>query len=371
MRLTISRDLLQTACKIVQPALSNSAINPILGYMHFRVHAGSLTLRCSDGDLEIRQAIALADLVDDYELLIPGVHFFGIVGKLPKGDVTLEAEGNKLTVKCAKSKFTIPLHPEPQAFPRSANVPELQGFNSTCGDIHQLMTLSGYCGTTGAESKWLGYVLIKLEGGTLEMASVGGEKTVAFNSLPGVSGLDGNWRVPVKYFQLAQKLIGDADGETHIYICGERRLSFQFGNTVLSLPLGTLGFADYKKPLPPEINHIISVDAAELGEVLKRLEIARSFRVFAPDNCVDFSTADGQLILSVDHGQDGTASEQMAAEIKGEGITYSIDSGSLLKALGPVTTGRVDLSIMDEEHPMVISSPRHPEWRALVANLVK
>lgn len=370
IKLTISRDLLQAACKIVQPALSNSSINPILTFMHFELGDGKLKLTCTDGDLEIQQIISVPSDVDG-ELLIPGIHFTGIVSKLPKGDVTLEAEGNKLTVKCARSKFTIPLHPDPDAFPPSVKVGELAGLNSTCGDIAQLMSLGGYCGTTGAETKWFGYVLCKLEAGTLEIASVGGEKAVAFCSLPGISGIErAAWHIPTKYFQLAQKLISDADAETHIYICGERRLSFQWGNTVISLPLGTLGFADHRKPMPPEINTSVRVDAADLTDALKRLEVARSFRTFAPDNCVDMSAGDGQLILSVDHGQDGTASEQVAAEITGD-LRYSLDSGSLLKALGPVTTGEVTLNIMDGQHPLVVKAPRFPDWVALVSNLVK
>lgn len=364
MKLQISRDLLQAACKIVIPAASARPLNPVLSFMRIIAEGGWLHLTCTDGELEIQHRVAI-DTPHEGTILVPAAHFSSVVSKLPKADVLLEAEGNMLRVECGRSKVALPLHPDPGVFPNAVAVTGGARLVTSCGEMARLMILSGYCAAPGDGSAWRHWACLEMRGGALTGVTVDSGAAVMYR-LFGLECPDFQWTLQPKAFSLLEKLVNAADDKTELTIMGDTRMMARFGNTIALLPLGTLPFTkEYEKLSAAEISTSFTVDTVGLREAVSRLESARAWQT-AVNNIVSID-ANGEVVsLTVNHGEHGTADEEVSGNCSGQ-LQLQTDTGSLLKAISPITEGYLTIGTPEGSPFVVVTSSAFPDWKAIVS----
>src|SRR5215467_12254 len=108
MKVTVERTELLKSLGHVHRVVERRNTIPILANVLVKAERGKLSLKATDLDLEITDAIA-AEVSPAGSTTVPAHMFYEIVRKLPEGSqVMLEASGDRamLAIKAGRSRFT-------------------------------------------------------------------------------------------------------------------------------------------------------------------------------------------------------------------------------------------------------------------------
>ena len=113
MRATVERSHLLKSLGHVHRVVERRNTIPILSNVLMRGEGGQLTLKATDLDLEVTEAVP-AEIGQGGATTVPAHILYDIVRKLPDGaEVSLDTgEGSQLTVKAGRSRFTLQILPE-------------------------------------------------------------------------------------------------------------------------------------------------------------------------------------------------------------------------------------------------------------------
>src|SRR5690554_212156 len=107
MNFSTNRDALLKPLQVVSGAVERRHTLPILSNVLIRVTANELSMTGTDLEVELVSKVSLEHATPG-EVTVPAKKLLDIVRTLPEGsDVKLEADGNKVVLRCGRSKFTL------------------------------------------------------------------------------------------------------------------------------------------------------------------------------------------------------------------------------------------------------------------------
>ncbi len=307
-------------------------------------------LICRATDLEVAAEVTIPVQIDQPgRALLPGRLLSQLVAKFPDAPVELEGDADRMEIRCGRATFHVrgmpvddfPTLPEP-AEDAPSGVVKADAFNRLVSQVAR-----------AASSDEARPVLtgVKLEASKDALVAAATDSyRLAVRELAWDQGVDAEALVPARALQEAAKASGEAGGAVTL-VLEEKQVSFLFGDRRLTTRLIEGSFPSYGQLLPDTFETSVVVDRAPLVEALQRVAVVALGQANSP---VTLTFEDGSLDLAAANQEIGDASESLAVDLDGEGLSIAFNPTFLLAGLDATGTDQIRIELRDGLKPAVL-----------------
>ncbi|EFL89903.1 DNA polymerase III subunit beta [Ahrensia sp. R2A130] len=354
MRLTLERANLLKSLNHVQRVVERRNTIPILSNVLLKAEDGGLMLKATDLDLEVTEKTT-AEVEQSGATTVSAHTLYDIVRKLPDGSQVLLAvdESNGLLVRAGRSQFRLQMLPESD-FPDLTAAEFTHTFRMGCADFKALIDRTQFAISTEETRYYLnGIYLHAVEADGKEMlravATDGHRLAQAQTEAPdGASGMPGII-VPRKTVGEIQKLLEDPDAFVTVEL-SDSKIRFTVGEVVLTSKLIDGTFPDYNRVIPSGNTKELLLDRATFSSAVDRVSTIASDR----GRAVKLSISDGQLTLSVNNPDSGSAEEELAVGYSDDDMDIGFNSRYLLDITNQLSAEETTFMLADAGSPTLI-----------------
>ncbi len=363
MKITLPVRDLQAALANVVKAVEKTNTIPILGNLLLTAtDAGGLAIRGTDLDLEIESKVQSAVVTNAGSTTAPAHLLYAIVQKFAKdADMTLESKDTAISVRCGRSRFSLPTL-SVSDFPSFDAKPPSHQFTLTATQLGDLFETTAFAISTEATRYYLNGVhlhsVAAANGGIPKLRGVSTDgHRLALAECDGpdgssdIAGPDGNVGLIVPK-KMVEQLTKTLDGQASVAVAiSSNRISFDLGDTRLTSKLIDGTFPDYQRVIPQNNDKIVTVDCKALSEAVARVALVHSVK----GRGVKLSAGEGLITLSVidpDGGAAGT--EEVDADYVGTAMDIGFNSSYLGEILNEIKTDRVQIKLATAGDPTII-----------------
>jgi DNA polymerase-3 subunit beta len=356
MKVTVERTALLKSLGRVHRVVERRNTIPILANVLIRADKSKLSLKATDLDLEVIDAVD-AEVSPAGSTTVPAHMFYEIVRKLPEGSqIVLEASGDRavLAIRAGRSRFTLQTLPESD-FPDLAAGEMTHKFTLAAADLKRLIDKTQFAISTEETRYYLnGIYLHTLESGgatVLRAVATDGHRmaraeTAAPDGAKGMPGII----IPKKTVGEVQKLLEGADGDVGVEI-SDTKIRFSLAGVVLLSKLIEGTFPDYDRVTPKNNDKQMNVDRASFATAVDRVSTIASER---GGKAVKLSMKEGNLELSVTNPDHGTATEEIAVEFEPESFEIGFNARYLLDIIGQIRSDNAVFQFNDAGSPTLV-----------------
>ena len=361
MKLTIDRAVLLKALAHVQSVVERRNTIPILSNVLMEAGKGRLALTATDMDLTIVEAVP-ATVASDGAATAPAHTLYDIVRKLPEGaEVSLAADGEQgqLLLSAGRSRFSLSTLPR-EDFPASAQAELPHSFSLPVDALKSLIDRTRFAISTEETRYYLNGIFLHdtrvEEVPLLRAVATDGHRLARFEiplpeggaDMPGVI-------VPRKAVGELRKLLEEAEGEVDISL-SDSRIRFALEETVMTSKLIDGTFPDYERVIPKGNDRMMEVDCKVFRSSVDRVSTISSEK----SRAVKLSLSEGQLVLSANSPESGTAEEEIEVQFSGAGMEIGFNSRYLMEVAQQISGEVMTFAMADSASPTVVQDPQDP-----------
>jgi DNA polymerase-3 subunit beta len=234
---------------------------------------GKITLTANDLDVLLSTTIE-CETDGGGSVAVPGKKFFEIVRSLPEDSVEINTEGEKIAVKCRKSRFKM-VGKAAEEFPKLPEQKTLATFTLKTNTMEDMVSKTSYAVSNDLTRPSLCGVLWEVKSGNLSMVATDGHrlaKVVLSEAVPEVSASD--FIVSPKALNILRSLAAEKDELT--ISLAENHITFDLGDSVVYSRLLEGPFPDYNQVIPKKNEKRLVVNRDELTDACRRVAILSS-----------------------------------------------------------------------------------------------
>jgi DNA polymerase-3 subunit beta len=355
MKVTVERTALLKSLGRVHRVVERRNTIPILANVLIRADKSKLSLKATDLDLEVTDAVD-AEVSPAGSTTVPAHLFYEIVRKLPEGSqIVLEASGDRavLAIRAGRSRFTLQTLPESD-FPDLAAGEMTHKFTLAAADLKRLIDKTQFAISTEETRYYLNGIYLHTAGSgksvKLRAVATDGHRLaqVELALPPGAAGMPGII-VPRKTVGEVQRLIEDAGAEVAVEL-SQGKIRFTIGDVVLTSKLIDGTFPDYARVIPLGNDKELVVDKKDFEASVDRVSTVSSER----GRAVKLSISSGRLLLSVTNPDSGSATEELEIEYGSDPLDIGFNSRYLLDIAAQIEGEVAVLKLADAGSPTLI-----------------
>ena len=355
MKVTVERTALLKSLGRVHRVVERRNTIPILANVLIRAEKSRLSLKATDLDLEVTDAVD-AEVSPAGSTTVPAHMFYEIVRKLPEGSqIVLEASGDRamLAIRAGRSRFTLQTLPESD-FPDLAAGDMTHKFTLAASDLKRLIDKTQFAISTEETRYYLNGIYLHTAGSgkstMLRAVATDGHRLAQVElALPaGAAGMPGII-VPRKTVGEVQRLIEDAGSEVAIELSAGK-IRFSIGDVVLTSKLIDGTFPDYARVIPLGNDKELIVDKKDFEASVDRVSTVSSER----GRAVKLSISSGKLMLSATNPDSGSATEELEIDYGSEALDIGFNSRYLLDIAAQIEGEVAVLRLADAGSPTLI-----------------
>jgi DNA polymerase-3 subunit beta len=355
MKVTVERTALLKSLGRVHRVVERRNTIPILANVLIRADKSKLSLKATDLDLEVTDAVD-AEVSPAGSTTVPAHMFYEIVRKLPEGSqIVLEASGDRavLAIRAGRSRFTLQTLPESD-FPDLAAGEMTHKFTLAAADLKRLIDKTQFAISTEETRYYLNGIYLHTAGSgksvKLRAVATDGHRLaqVELALPPGAAGMPGII-VPRKTVGEVQRLIEDAGAEVAVEL-SQGKIRFTIGDVVLTSKLIDGTFPDYARVIPLGNDKELVVDKKDFEASVDRVSTVSSER----GRAVKLSISSGRLLLSVTNPDSGSATEELEIEYGSDPLDIGFNSRYLLDIAAQIEGEVAVLKLADAGSPTLI-----------------
>ena len=370
MKFRCERDSLVEALAVAGRAVGRTGAVALSG---LRLESAGNTLSVVGTDLDLTVHVSTEAIgLDDGACVAPAKLLADIVRNLEPGAVTIEAEGDKIEIGAARSRFSLrtfalddfPNLPEPQPPATFLSAAALSGA------LRQVVRAA----SNDDARPLLTGVLLAPEGTGVRMVATDSYR-LALRDLVGSDALSGASQILVPSRALMELMrisglsasgrSGEGDGAEGPMVglsISERDITFTVGEVKVSTTLLDGTYPDYRQLIPANYPNRLHVGKDSLLDALRRV------RLLVKDNMtpVRLSMRPGGVDLTVVSQEVGDASETVDADFEGEDLTIAFNPTYLIEGVDAVTGDVVLLETVDSSKPATVRAAEDTEFRYLL-----
>lgn len=348
MKFSCEKHALNVAIQTAQRAAAASS--PIPALEGLLIEAGN-TVRITGYDLKrgIYTSVP-ADVTETGSIILNARLFGDIIRSLPDGVVSVTTDQSCMTrITCEQADFSI-MGFDAEDYP---DLPDADGRNiiaikeSLLGDMirRTLFAVSD----NEARPVYTGS-LFEVENGMLTVVSVDGYRLalrrgpVTESEMPSTSFI-----VPGQALGDVEKICGDEDRDVRITV-GLKHVSFAIGSTVVVSRRLEGEFLNYRRSVPSEFAHRVTVKRTELGRVVDRVSLIIDAKTKNPLRCT-FGDGEMKLLCVTNLGK---AVDFCPVKGSGENLEIGFNNRYLLDALRAAPADELELCLNTASSPCVI-----------------
>lgn len=358
MKATIERATLIRCLSHVQSVVERRNTIPILSNILIEASAGgAVKVMATDLDLQVVETMPAASVESPGSTTVSAHLLFDIARKLPDGSqVSLEVADNRMTVKAGRSRFQLPTLPKDD-FPVIVEGDLPTSFEVPAKVLAELIDRTRFAISTEETRYYLNGIFLHVsdeDTPVLKAAATDGHRLARY-TISRPDGADGmpDVIVPRKAVAELRKLLEEAmDGNVQVDLSASK-IRFTLGGeggTVLTSKLIDGTFPDYSRVIPTGNDKLLRVDPKAFFAGVDRVATIATEKTRAVKMGLD---AD-KVTLSVTSPDNGTATEELAAEYSSDGFEIGFNAGYLKDILSQIESDTVELHLADAGAPTLI-----------------
>ncbi|WP_435417379.1 DNA polymerase III subunit beta [Parerythrobacter aurantius] len=358
MKATIERATLIRCLSHVQSVVERRNTIPILSNILIEASAGgAVKVMATDLDLQVVETMPAASVESPGSTTVSAHLLFDIARKLPDGSqVSLEVADNRMTVKAGRSRFQLPTLPKDD-FPVIVEGDLPTSFEVPAKVLAELIDRTRFAISTEETRYYLNGIFLHVsdeDTPVLKAAATDGHRLARY-TIARPDGADGmpDVIVPRKAVAELRKLLEEAmDGNVQVDLSASK-IRFTLGGeggTVLTSKLIDGTFPDYSRVIPTGNDKLLRVDPKAFFSGVDRVATIATEKTRAVKMGLD---AD-KVTLSVTSPDNGTATEELAAEYSSDGFEIGFNAGYLKDILSQIESDTVELHLADAGAPTLI-----------------
>lgn len=358
MKATIERATLIRCLSHVQSVVERRNTIPILSNILIEASAGgAVKVMATDLDLQVVETMPAASVESPGSTTVSAHLLFDIARKLPDGSqVSLEVADNRMTVKAGRSRFQLPTLPKDD-FPVIVEGDLPTSFEVPAKVLAELIDRTRFAISTEETRYYLNGIFFHVsdeDTPVLKAAATDGHRLARY-TIARPDGADGmpDVIVPRKAVAELRKLLEEAmDGNVQVDLSASK-IRFTLGGeggTVLTSKLIDGTFPDYSRVIPTGNDKLLRVDPKAFFAGVDRVATIATEKTRAVKMGLD---AD-KVTLSVTSPDNGTATEELAAEYSSDGFEIGFNAGYLKDILSQIESDTVELHLADAGAPTLI-----------------
>ncbi len=352
MKFRVERDVLAEAVAWAARSLPARPPVPVLAGLLLTAQDGSLAL--SGFDYEVSARVGLeADVEEAGTVLVSGRLLNDISRNLPNRPVEISTDGQRVSVVCGSSRFTLPTLPVDE-YPALPTMPTATG--TVPGDVFA-SAVSQAAVAAGRDDTLpvLTGVRVEIEGDRITLAATDRYRFAVRELMwkPEQSDISAVALVPAKTLQDIAKSLGSGDSVSIALSsggAGEGLIGFEGAGRRTTTRLLEGEFPKYRSLFPTEFNAIAAIQTQPFLEALKRVSL-----VAERNTPVRLNFEEGVLTLEAGSGDDAQATERIDASLEGDAISIAFNPGYLEEGLKAIDSPFAQLSFTTPTKPALLS----------------
>lgn len=355
MRVTLEQTNLMKSLGHVHRVVERRNTIPILSNVLLRADGNSLHLKATDLDLEVFEKTP-AQVDQAGATTVPAYMLYEIIRKLPGGSevmLSIEADTSTLKITSGRSNFTLQMLPV-EDFPDISTGEFSHSFTMATGEIRKLIEHTQFAISTEETRYYLNGIFlhtVEEDGDTLlrAVATDGHRLARSQSTAPdGAAGMPGII-IPRKTVGEIQRLVEDPDAAVLVEL-SDSKIRMSVGETVLTSKLIDGTFPDYNRVIPTGNDKELVLDRETFSKAVDRVSTISSER----GRAVKLQLSDGQMTLSVNNPDSGTAEEEIAVGYTADALDVGFNSRYLLDITNQLSGDEAKFMLSDPGSPTLI-----------------
>ena len=353
MKFTVARDVLAEAVSWTARVLPTRPASPILAGMRISAQGQELTLSSFDYEVSGNSRIP-ASVDEEGEVLVSGRLLADISKSLPNKPVTIEVDGQKVSLSCGSSHFTLAVMPIDE-------YPLLPGQPQVAGSVDSQVFAQAVAQVSIAASRdetlpLLTAVRVEIDGDNITLLATDRYR-LAMRELhwDSVSDMSEAALVKARILQDVAKSM-TSGAKVDVGLSQESQpgasslIGFQAGGRRTTSTLMDGDYPPVRRLFPETTTIQAIVERHTPLEAVKRVSLVAERKT-----SVRLSFSDGQLVLEAGQGDNAQASEVVPAQLMGEDIATAFNPQYLSEGLSVMDTDFVRFGFTHPTKPAVIT----------------
>lgn len=348
MKFTCEKYLLQAAVATTSRAAASKSPNPALEGLLIEASNG---VKITGYDLVkgIYTGFS-ADVAEAGSVILSAKLFDSIIRSLPEDIVTVSSDNNNMTrILCGNADFSI-MGIDSENYPELPAVEHQKSVSIPQKTMKEMINQTIFAVSDNEARPVYTGALFEISGGKLTVVSVDGYRLAMRKEMLEASEMaDCGFIAPGSALQDVEKMCSDSDDPV-VIVLGAKHISFSVGNYVLITRRLEGEFLDYKKAIPAEFIHRLSIQRTSLLRAVDRVSLIIDDRVKNPLRCVfGDGKANMYCVTALGKGED-------ICEYKGDGgnLEIGFNNRYLQDALKAAPAENLQLCLNTGSSPCVI-----------------
>jgi len=346
---------------IVSKAVSSKTTMPILECILLEASSQKLTLIGNDMDMGIQTTID-SIIKEDGIIAVNAKIFSEIIRKLPEDDIHIETDySNTITIRCAKSKFSIPGQNGAE-FPALPKVESENNFVISQGTFKDMIRQTIF--SIAAEDSGrpiLTGELIDVREGYLHLVAVDGFR-ISMRRTPINCPMDFKVTVPGKALNEIHKILESEEEALMTVMFTGKYIMFKMNDAIVVTRLLEGDFLQYQRNLNMECSTKVRMNKKDLLDSIDRAALISKESKNSP---VRLEIMDQNMIIT-SNTEKGSAYEEVALALEGDGLTIAFNPRYYLEALRSIDEEEIEILFASSLTPCIIRNPENEDFKYFI-----
>ncbi|MBB6093051.1 DNA polymerase-3 subunit beta [Povalibacter uvarum] len=351
MKFSAGREAILAPLQAVIGVVERRQTMPILANVLITGRGDELSLTATDLEVEL-VAKTKVTLQQAGEITVPARKLLDIVRALPdQATVTITLEGERVTVKSGKSRFTLTTLPASD-FPSIEDIRADQSFTIGQAALKRLLDKTHFSMAQQDVRYYLNGMLMEIAGKVLRTVATDGHRLAYCEAELEKDG--GNTQqviVPRKGVLELQRLLG-AEGTVELAV-GTNHVRASIGEIRFTSKLIDGRFPEYGRVIPNNPPKQVKADRDALRAALQRAAILSNEKYRG----IRLAVKENALVLQSHNPEQEEAEEEIEVNYGGEEVEIGFNVNYLLDALAAVDGNEVQLGLTDANNSCLLTSP--------------
>jgi DNA polymerase III subunit beta len=361
MKLTASREDILNPLQSVIGVVERRQTMPVLANVLLSARDDTLSITGTDLEVEL-VATASASVQATGDITVPGRKLLDIFKALPeKTSVTLSTEGDRVSLKGGRSRFTLSTLPAAE-FPVVDEINAQQTLTVSQGEFRRLIDKTHFSMAQQDVRYYLNGMLLETEGKSLRAVATDGHRlALCETELATRAKTAQQVIVPRKGVLELQRILG-AEGNLELAV-GTNHVRAQVGNIRFTSKLIDGRFPEYGRVIPANPTKSVEADRDVLRSALQRTAILSNEKYRG----IRLVLKKDLLTLQAHNPEQEEAEDTIEVVFAGgDELEVGFNVNYLLDALAAIDSEKVEIGLTDANSSCLIRSPGNTAARYVV-----
>ena len=360
MKLIAAREDLLAPLQSVIGVVERRQTMPVLANVLLAARDNRLNVTGTDLEVELVAACTV-NVQQPGDITLPGRKLLDIFRSLPeKVSVTLSTEGERVSVRAGRSRFTLSSLPASE-FPLVEEINAQQTLTVAQGEFRRLIDKTHFSMAQQDVRYYLNGLLLETDGKALRAVATDGHRlALCETELSGKARTSQQVIVPRKGVLELQRILG-TEGNIELAV-GTNHVRAQIGDIRFTSKLIDGRFPEYSRVIPANPPRTVEADRESLRQALQRTAILSNEKYRG----IRLTARPDLLTLQAHNPEQEEAEDQVEVSYKGEEVEIGFNVNYLLDALSAIEGDKVEIGLTDSNSSCLIHAPGAMQTRYVV-----